>query len=200
MSRKIISFDVDGVLAEGGFTPPEDRNNKVYCKKPVADPEVIPSLQWLSILYDIYCVSTRSHPDANLGLRAWLHFILGLEMDTIAGCITGPSGGAKDNTLMDKADVVRVLGAKIHIDDHPEHVTSMPGVGVLMPSDMPSSQAAAGKLPTVYDWAQLREFLTTPGYTLHGSDGDTVISPCEAEPNIPKIDPVLVKAIAETIN
>ena len=60
-------------------------------------------------MYDIYIISQRSHADSNLGLRAWLHWVLGLELDTIAGVITGPSGGASEGVMMDKPLVVRLL-------------------------------------------------------------------------------------------
>lgn len=200
MDRKIISFDADGVLAECGYTPPEDRNNKVYCKKSTASPEVVPALHHLSMLYDIFVISTRSHHEANLGLRAWLHWILGLELDTIAGVITGPSGGAGDFTLMDKAMIAKALGCLVHFDDHPEHVASMPGVGVLVVSDMPCSQEAAGRYPTCNNWEEIVEFLTTPGMTLHGSEGASVVSPCEEGFQLPKIDPATVKALAESLS
>jgi hypothetical protein len=208
MDRKIISFDADGVLAECGYTPPEDRNNKVYCKKSTVCPEVIPALHHLSMLYDIYVISTRSHHESNLGLRAWLHWILGLELDTIAGVITGPSGFPRgmtfgpeaENIHQNKAQIVEALGVLVHIDDNPDVIKTMPGYGVLLVSDMPSSKAAAGLYPTCYDWEGIMEFLTTPGMTLHGSEGVSVVSPCEEGFQLPKIDPATVKALAESLS
>lgn len=184
MPRKIISFDCDGVLAEGGWTPLAERTNKVYCAKKVCHPEAVATLHWLSITYDIYVISTRSHEDANLGLRAWLHFAMGLGLDDIAGVITGPSAYPKDlneNTPMNKASVVELLGSVCHIDDDPHHVRAMPGVGVLMVSEMPASKEAANLVPTIASWANLREFLTTPGHTLYGKEGGVVVSPATEE-------------------
>lgn len=185
MARKIISFDCDGVITPGAFVPPEFRTNKHYCQiVPIED--AVPSLQWLSTMYDIYIISTRSHTDSNLGLRAWLHWVLGLEMDTLAGVITGPSGGAREASLevegrhMDKPRIVSALECVVHFDDRPDVVEAMPGVGVLFPSDLPGSQEARNIVPTVEGWAGVREFLTTPSMTLYGSDGAEITSPATA--------------------
>jgi hypothetical protein len=184
MNRKKISFDCDGVIAEGGWIDVPDRTNKFYAaKQPL--PQAVGSLHWLSTMYDIYVISTRGHENANLGLRAWLHWILGLELDTIAGVITYP--GTKEsiqgnpNAPMDKATIVRDLGIVSHFDDDPKHVAAMPGIGVLFPSEMPYSQAAINVLPTAPDWETVRAFLTTPGMELHGSDGASVLSPADTE-------------------
>lgn len=199
MQRKKISFDLDGVIAEGGWVPVEERSNKTYYKKGVVSPEVIPTLDLLSILYDIYLISSRGHKDANLGSRAWVHFALGLELDTIAGVITH---SGTDDTIapFDKASIVQALGIELHIDDDPRHVEACGNRGVLFVSDMPSSIEAGGKFATVYDWTQLREFLTTPGFALHGSNGVSVVSPCDAAAKVPYIDPETVKALAESIS
>jgi hypothetical protein len=129
-------------------------------------------------MYDIYVVSQRSHADSNLGLRAWLHWVLGLELDTIAGVITGPSGGAAEGVYMDKPKVVEALGCVAHFDDNPHHLDGMP-CGILFPSDLPESQAAINQWPTVRGWEGVREFLTTPGMTLYGSGSRQIISPAE---------------------
>lgn len=185
MERKKISFDVDGVIAEGGWVPVENRTNKFYIKKKPLNLEVVPSLQYLSIFYDIFVISTRAHPEANLGLRAWLHFCLGLEMDTIAGVITHPWTAQQTeenpNGRMDKSLIVDALGCCVHFDDDPGHVEACGSRGVLVPSDMPHSVAAANVLPTAPNWDTIRRFLTTPGMQLHGSNGVTVTSPMEEE-------------------
>jgi hypothetical protein len=196
MERKKESFDCDGVIAEGGWVLREDRTNKYYIKKNPLNAEVVPSLQYLSIFYDIYVISTRAHPEANLGLRAWLHFMLGLEMDTIAGVITHPWTYQKvtenPDGRMDKSLIVDALGCCIHFDDDPGHVASCGTAGVLVPSDMPDSIAAANVLPTAKDWDTIRRFLTTPGMTLYGSAGVSVVSPMEeVVKEYPKL-PVLV--------
>lgn len=191
MARKRISFDVDGVIAEGGWTAPEDRSNKLYIKKKPLNVEVIPSLHWLSTLYDIYIISARGHDDANLGLRAWLHFVLELELDAIAGVVTYPGTqeeiDADPNAPMDKAGIVRALGIAVHFDDHPGHVEACGTRGVLVPSDMPESVDAVHRLPTAPDWDTIRTFLTTPGMALHGANGTTVVSPAMVVKEYPKI-------------
>ena len=181
MLRKKISFDCDGVIAAGGYMPVEDRTNRNYAKKPPLNEEVLPSLHWLSTMYDIYVISTRGHENANLGLRGWLHWKLGLELDTIAGVITYPHVAGENLTNnpdapMDKAQIVQDLGIVVHFDDDPRHILALPGIGVLVPSDIPASIAAANQFPTAPDWETIRAFLTTPGMELHGG-GVTILSP-----------------------
>ena len=191
VKRKIISFDCDGVITPGGYVPTEDRTNAKYAKILPHD-DAIPSLHWLSTLYDIYIISQRSHENSNLGLRAWLHWILGLELDTIAGVITGPSGGAAEGTYMDKIQVVDALGSVVHFDDNPHHLEGM-SQGVLFPSDMPSSQEAINKYPTVFGGgAGVREFLTTPGMILYGTDRQ-IVSPAD----VAIIDPATVTPMVQ---
>lgn len=201
MSRKKISFDCDGVIAEGGWVPQENRTNKFYCAKQPLNIEVLPSLHWLSTMYDIYVISTRSHKDANLGLRAWLHWVLGLELDTIAGVISFPQEDEpqNENIPMDKASIIRDLGIVCHFDDDPGHVSSISGVGVLVPSEMPHSIAARNILPTAPDWETIRTFLTTPGMELHGSGGASVLSPAQVWKEYPHME-VVVDQAKEKVN
>ena len=182
LDRRKISFDCDGVLATGGYTPPEDRTNKTYFAKQIPNPEIIPTIHWLSIFYDIYVISTRGHEKANLGLRAWLHHAVGCQADveTFAGVITFPANSDElenVNAPMDKAGIIHSLGISVHVDDDPMHVEALGDRGILMPSDMPSSQAAVGRVPTVATWDNLREFLTTPGMIVYGRNGAKVHSP-----------------------
>lgn len=185
MPRKIISFDCDGVLTPGGFVPLEDRTNKLYCQlNPQED--AIPSLHWLSTMYDIYIISQRNHDDSNLGLRAWLHWVLGLELDTIAGVITGPSSCSGERMFMDKVAITAALGCVAHFDDNPEQLMSMP-CGILFPSDMPDSVAMSktNAVPKVFGWDGVREFLTTPGFTLYSASRD-IVSPAVVRVPDPK--------------
>ena len=192
MNRKKISFDADGVLAEGGYTPPEERSNKTYFKKNVISTDVVPSVHWLSIMYDIYVISTRQHENANLGLRAWLHFAFGLTDDfsTFAGVVTHPDelDPTTPDHPMDKAQIIRDLGISIHFDDDPRHVEALGERGILVPSDMPISVAMAGELPTLRNWVEIREFLTTPGMVIYGRNGVAVKSPAVEEKEYPKVD------------
>lgn len=204
MQRKKLGIDLDGVVAAGGWVPVEERSNKTYFQKPPVSPYVVPALIDLSTQYDLFFISSRGHKNANLGARAWLHFALGLEMDTVAGVITHPWDDDQvqenPNGPMDKGKIVRELGIAVHIDDDPRHVEACGDRGVLFVSDMPSSRAAAGVFPTVHDWDELMNFLMTPGYTLHGSNGVSVVSPCEAIPVKPILDPETVEALAESLS
>ena len=111
-----------------------------------------------------------------------------IELDTIAGVITGPSGGAAEGVLMDKPLIVRALGSVAHFDDNPHHLEGMGNVGVLFPSDMPESQAAINLWPTVQGWQGVREFLTTPGLTLYGSGLRQITSPAVERKEYPKAE------------
>lgn len=188
VDRKKISLDVDGVLAAGAWTPVEFRTNEHYFKKKPINDEISQSLLYLSLFYDLYILSTRAHPEANLGLRAWIHYVLGLESDTIAGVITHPWSDAEvatdPNGRMDKAAIVRALGIVVHVDDDPGHVVACGGRGILLPSELEGSQEARNRVPTVDDWKALRVFLTTPGMALYGSDGASVVSPAAAIPQV----------------
>lgn len=186
MPRKIISFDCDGVITSGGFVPPGLRTNKHYASLS-PQPGAKEALEFLSHIYDIYIISQRSHKDSNLGLRAWLHWILGLELDTIAGVITGPSAGAAEGIYMNKPQIVETLGCLVHFDDNPHHLVGM-SCGVLFPSEIPESQETAqtNLFPKVSGWDNVMEFLTTPGMTLY-SQSRTIVSPAEvyiADPGI----------------
>lgn len=190
--RKKISFDCDGVIAAGGWVEVPNRTNAYYFRKPPLNEEVVPSLVWLSTMYDIYIISTRGHENANLGLRAWIHFGLRLELDTIAGIITYPNSDDADRdavTKMDKAAVVRALGITTHFDDDPVMVEACGERGVLVPSDMPVSIAAANEMPTAPDWETIRTFLTTPGMVLHGRNGVSVTSPAVEAKKYPEVKP-----------
>lgn len=190
--RKKISFDCDGVIAAGGWVDVPNRTNAYYFKKPPLNDEVVPSLEWLSTLYDIYIISTRSHDKSNFGLRAWIHFALRMELDTIAGIITYPDfelTADHHNTPMDKAAIVRALGISVHFDDDPYHVIAAPGRAVLFPSEMPVSQEAINRVPTTMDWDSVRTFLTTPGMVLYGSDGTSVVSPAVVDKKYPELKP-----------
>jgi len=188
VERKKISFDVDGVLAAGAFHPHEHRTNEHYFKKKPLNDDIAQSLTYLSLFYDIYLLSTRGHPEANLGLRAWVHYVLGLGGDTIAGVITHPWTDAQverdPDGRMDKAGIVRALGIAVHVDDDPRHVEACGDAGVLFPSQLRGSQEARNVLPTVEDWKALRAFLTTPGMVLYGSAGAQVLSPAVATPMV----------------
>lgn len=178
MSRKVISFDCDGVITGDGFVPPENRNNTFYCKMEPQE-DAIPSIHWLSTMYDIFIISQRSHKDSNLGLRAWLHWVLGLELDTIAGVITGNDLICTPETYIDKGAIVKSIGCVAHFDDNPHHLDGMP-VGILFPSSIPGSQEAINRYPTVQGWPGVREFLTTPGMILHSAyGGPSIVSPAE---------------------
>jgi len=193
--RKKISFDCDGVLSECPWLPIEERTNAHYAKmKPVSE-DVVPALHFLSTMYDIYVISTRGHMNANLGLRAWLHWVLGLELDSIAGVITYPTHPADEGTEdthppMDKAGIIRNLGIILHIDDSPKVVEACTDRGIYFPSTLYKMEPNV--LPTLPTWNAIVEFLTTPGMEVHGSNGTTVRSPAVEARKVERLPEELV--------
>lgn len=168
MIRPVISFDCDGVIAEGSYVPIQDRTNKLYFQKKPIDPQIAGYIQFLSIIYDIYIISYRHHEAANLGLRAWLAVVLGMNLDSIAGVITYPGDPNYDADPRWKGQVIQVIGSQVHFDDDPKVIEATP-VGILVPgAGWPESQAAIGRYPTCQDWISIMGFLTTPGLEFHG--------------------------------
>jgi hypothetical protein len=72
-------------------------------------------------------------------------------------------GGKKEidtdpNAATDKGRIVRDLGILVHFDDDPRHVESIPGIGILLPSDISASSEAGNILPTAPDWETVGHF------------------------------------------
>jgi hypothetical protein len=194
MTRQPISFDCDGVIAEGAWVPACDRSNSEYFKKqPI--PGAIENLVYLSMFYDIFIVSARCHKDANLGLRAWLTFACCMDMSILAGVITPPPDLALQgpDAHYDKQKVLKYLGVKVHFDDDPRQIPM--GTGILFPSTIPVEEGLHPILPT---WNEIRWFLTTPHARVQGRNSwSRVTSPASEEfllappPNVPLEDLVV---------
>jgi hypothetical protein len=181
MTRIPISFDLDGVVADGHYVPVEERTNAVYFRKPPVRADVAAMLRNLAIYYDIFFISARSHINANIGARAWLKYILGLDLETVAGVITGSLtwDGVDPTSPYSKIPAIQSCGSRIHIDDDPNIIAQLPYVGLLMPSNdgWAKSAAAAGQYPTCRTWPILMHFLLTPGAELPSAQAPVLRCP-----------------------
>lgn len=172
--RPVISFDLDGVIAEGGYMPYEERTEEAYQAKKFIDRKIDLYLNYLADFYDIYIISFRHHEGANLGARQWFmdeH----VGMDTLAGVITHPaSPEVRDGNHLWKGETARVVGSQFHLDDDPRVVKSCE-VGVLFdptPNELratfPQDFKGIEAFPSCHTWEEVVRFLTTPGARLSG--------------------------------
>lgn len=111
--RPVVSFDVDRVVAGGEYIPPQERIQELYWKLPLTDPRLPPMLNQIAKNCDLYFVSARSFPGANVITRAWLAW-QGVDMTIVAGTLTGRAGHEE------KLDWLKLLNPALHVEDHPE--------------------------------------------------------------------------------
>lgn len=152
MSRLAISFDVDGVLAAGGYTPRWDRKPDYYLQCPLVDP-VIPHYMFrLTQLYDVYIVSSRAFGDALQTTKDWL-WKVGVNTNSLAGIITGVS-------YQNKATLVPLLGCEWHIDDDPRVCEALGAKhAILFDSPQWDANALSDFQPRAYNWKLLYDWL-----------------------------------------
>jgi hypothetical protein len=109
MSRKKLGFDIDGVIAEGGYIPPEKRNHRTYIDLKLLEPDIPRYINQLMFTHEVYLISSRNFPDATMYTRYWLEN-KGVEMDQISGVICDIPPG-------DKPLLCRLLKIDLHFDD-----------------------------------------------------------------------------------
>ena len=123
MSDRIISCDIDGVLADGVYVPPEKRNVAGMSGLAVADPLAPYYLSGLCHRSLVYLLSSRAWPGALYGTQLWLRKRY-FDDSQLAGIICNISTN-------NKLQVATLLGATYHIDDDPEIVLCYNGTGTL---------------------------------------------------------------------
>lgn len=154
MSTPIITFDVDGVLAGGGFIPEMDRRPEVYEDLPLLDLRAPDILNELTRKYSVYIVSSRRFENALDVTRRWLNKH-GFHLSWLSGVLC--VDGAKE-----KVKAIHLLGSRLHVDDSPEVLDSLDCWGVLfLGLDKQYWWAAAkegkysDRLITCYSWGDL---------------------------------------------
>lgn len=150
---KVISFDIDGVIAGGRYTPEWDRTPNHYLGLPLVDsriPEILKRLakdDW-----NIYLVSARRYEDALSSTRLWLerHRI------SVAGVLVGVP-------RLLKGSVIEILHAEKHFDDDLSVVKMIHGGrGVLFYSpEWDYRQEDLEGVPVVNDWDGVERLLGT---------------------------------------
>jgi hypothetical protein len=110
-NRRRISFDVDGVVCEGGYLTPSERSAERYMKCQLREPQVVECINRLLFDYDVYFISSRDHNNALESTREWLEN-QGVFMEMVAGTIVGIPP-------YNKPHLCRMLGISAHFDDCP---------------------------------------------------------------------------------
>lgn len=119
--RRVLSFDVDGVIANLGFIPIMERTKESYLDADLIDENIPDILRTLGYENDIYFVSSRSFKDATRWTAEWL---CGKEIYGM---------GVMCNVVPQrKAQMINLLHATYHFDDDPQIVRSCGERGVLV--------------------------------------------------------------------
>lgn len=108
--RPVITFDIDGVVCDGGYLPPEQRCWQRYNEVKVLDAAMVIGINRLTEIADIYFVSSRDHVNANYFTRYWLEN-QGFWMEHIS-VLTGIASA-------DKPIILRLIKSEAHFDDDP---------------------------------------------------------------------------------
>lgn len=120
--KPIISFDIDGVLADGKMIDWHQQKDhpEIYSQLK----NLMPSKIWneLTLNYHIYLVSSRSFPSALEVTLSWL------QQNQLTPAF---ARGVILNQAFHKAAMVRMLGSQLHIDDDPAVVKELGVYGVL---------------------------------------------------------------------
>ena len=111
MTRHTLTFDVDGVLADGHYIPSWDRFPEVYLRLGVRDSDMAATLNQLSATHNVYLVSGRRFDDAVRVTRQWLEWV-GVDVGALCGVVCGVP-------RLLKARVAELLGTQLHFDDDP---------------------------------------------------------------------------------
>lgn len=114
----ILTFDIDGVLTDGRYIPPELRTAEYYITIPIL-PGAATAINKLSSFSTIYFVSSRRTGEPVQYTKLWLEHN-GVEMQRLGGVIC-------DITPLHKAILCTSLGSRLHFDDDPRAVAEFRG-------------------------------------------------------------------------
>jgi hypothetical protein len=145
----VLSFDVDGVVADGEFIPVLNRTPARYQQSWVIEPKAAAIINHIATyIADVYFVSSRSCTNATVLTRRWLYGI-GVDPDRIAGVICNVVPAKK-------VELVQLLHATYHFDDDPKIIATMPQRGVLVAcKDTPGNAEALSRFRSVRNWQEI---------------------------------------------
>ena len=106
-----LSFDMDGVLADGQYVPEEKRTPEFYLTlAPISD-LARRTVNALSRNHTVYIISSRHFADATRTTQQWL-WRNGFILEDLAGVLCGIP-------IDQKVDLCNMLGVRYHVDDDP---------------------------------------------------------------------------------
>lgn len=155
MSTPIISFDIDGVIAGGGYIPEMDRKPEVYEELLLLDPSIPEIINNLCRRYSVYIISARRFENALEVTRLWLHK-KGFNLSWLCGVMCLPSWDSKIQTILS-------INPSIHIDDSPMMLKPLPVLCQVLfmgpYNDWPGIEEYSQQVCTVYNWQEVQELL-----------------------------------------
>lgn len=159
-STPLITVDVDGVLAGGGYIPAWDRKPEIYESLSLLDPACPSIINELTRTYNVYVVSSRKFPNALDVTRRWLNEH-GFYLSWLAGVVCAAGAPAK-------SAVIDLLRPRVHIDDSPELLRGLQCSKLLFLGNTkkywwPDARAGAttDMDAVCYDWGEVPEVLET---------------------------------------
>lgn len=154
-ANKVITLDMDGVVAGGEYTAEWDRTPAKYSSLPVIDGAKEAILDLEDAGYIIYYLSSRNFPQAHSITSYWMNRI---GIPTGAGIITNVP-------LRKKGMVAESLGAILHVDDAPTALDHMENVKPILffgrteKSWWPGTRAAMRCYPSTDNWTILTQMI-----------------------------------------
>ena len=145
----VVTFDLDGVIADGRYTELHTRDE--YWDLPLHSPQVPEALLRIGMANDVYVITARHYPGATRHVKDWLRFNK-VNVNYIDGIITGI------NWRM-KPFVFQALKANWHIDDHPELAKlEHPEVLLMDNPHWPANQKCQPYNFRLYNWPTIEHF------------------------------------------
>ena len=120
MTRRVLTFDMDGVIAAVEYVPVMERQITAYIGAPVLADRMV--FNRICLDADVYVISSRSYRNATQHTKNWLY---ANDMPYVTGVICGI-------LPRDKAALVHLLNASYHFDDHPKTTEECGKQGVLV--------------------------------------------------------------------
>lgn len=151
MSKPVLTFDLDGVVVGGNYTPAWEGRPETYRTLPVMDPHAPMILDELARVYNLYYVTSRKFDGALEVSRDWL---------ARKGFPIGCGVVCYGSSSLEKPIMLAMLKSRLHIDDHPGVVGAYNDKSVLFvgrdPAGWwPGTEQAMKTFPTIRGWDEV---------------------------------------------